>query len=486
MGKNLSTRLSMGFAVIVLATVALVSLLANLLINRQFERYVERQQKEFADDLAVSLGDQYEAGSGQWNPDYIHGFGMYALNDGYIIRLYDKNGDIVWDAQNHDMTLCHQIMSSILLRIQEQKPEAKEELVTQRYELTCGHVLVGYADISYYSPYVFDDSDFQFIEALNRILGAVAAVCLAAAVLAGLVLARRISRPIEKAMEITGQISRGNYGIRVEAQTPIRELQALILSVNSMAEALEKQEKLRGRLARDVAHELRTPLANVAAHLEAMLEGVWEPTAERLQGCYDEIGRIGGIVSDLEKLEEIEYESTKLNKTPVNLYGLCEAVLASFEAEFLAKGITCRLDGGNTVVMGDEKRLRQVMDNLLSNAVKYSCEGGRISVRLAKLETEVHVTVEDEGIGIAQEELSLIFERFYRTDRSRSRKTGGAGIGLAIAKSIVEAHGGSITAESRVGQGSRFTVRLPVSGSVDANRTGDCLRAAEMNETGKN
>lgn len=470
MKKNLSTRLSIGFALIVLVTIALISLLANLLINRQFEQYVERQQMEFAEDLADSLGDQYDEETKQWNLDYVHGFGMYALNDGYIIKLYDRDGAVVWDAQNHDMTLCHQIMNNIYLRMQEQKPQSQGEFVTRRYELTQKEIAVGYADISYYSPYAFDENDFRFADSLNRILGAVAVFCLFAAVSAGMVLARHISRPIEKAIQITGLISEGNYKIRVESETTTSELKDLIRSVNSMAEALERQEKLRSRLTRDVAHELRTPLANVAAHLEAMLEGIWEPVPQRLQGCYDEIGRISGIVSDLEKLEEIEYEGTKLKRESVDLKMLSERVRTSFEAELDAKHLTCRLEGEAVVIMGDEKRLHQVIFNLMSNAVKYSADGGEIRIRVSDADTEAVLSVEDQGFGIAQEELPLIFERFYRTDRSRNRKTGGAGIGLAIAKSIVQAHGGTISAESKEGQGSRFVVRLPKAAHLDTKK----------------
>lgn len=461
MKRSLSARLSIGFALIALVTIALISLLANLFINRQFERYVEQQQMEFAEDLAVSLGDQYDATKNQWNLDYIHGFGMYALSDGYIIRLYDKEEAAVWDAYNHDMTLCHQIMNNIFLRMQEQNPRAKGEFTSKRYELRQRGTIVGYADISYYSPYAFDENDFRFLDSLNRILGAVSVFSLIAAVFAGMALARHISRPIEKVIQITGVISEGNYKIRAGAKTTTKELKELIRSVNSMADALEGQERLRGRLVRDVAHELRTPLANVSACLEAMLEGVWEPVPKRLQGCYDEIGRISEIVADLEKLEEIEYESTKLKREPVNLRRLSERVKDSFAAEMAAKNLTCRVEGDAVVVMGDEKRLHQVIFNLLSNAVKYSLNGGEILIKICDVGTEAVLTVEDWGIGIAQEELTLIFERFYRTDRSRNRSTGGAGIGLAIVKSIVQAHGGTIVAESAEGKGSRFEVRLP-------------------------
>lgn len=461
MKNRLSFRLSAGFAAIVLTTVALISLLANLLINRQFEKYVERQQEGFAQNLADSLGDQFDVRLGQWNLDYIHGFGMYALNDGYIIKLYDRDEGVIWDAQNHDMTLCRQIMGDIFLRMEKRKPQAQGDFVTKRYELERMGSLIGYADISYYSPYAFDENDFRFVDSLNRILGAVGVLSLAAAVLAGTVLARHISGPIEQTMEITREISEGNYKMRVKPERTVAELAELIRSVNSMAEALENQEALRRRLTRDVAHELRTPLANVSAHLEAMLEGVWEPSDERLQGCYDEILRISGIVSDLESLEAIESENAKLKREPVELKKLCEAVKASFEARLAEKRLTCVVEGDDAVIEGDEKRLHQAVFNLMSNAVKYSFEGGQIRMEILELETEAVLKVEDRGIGIAGEELSLIFERFYRTDRSRSRSTGGTGIGLAIVKSVVLAHGGSVEVESKEGAGSCFAVRLP-------------------------
>ena len=232
-----------------------------------------------------------------------------------------------------------------------------------------------------------------------------------------------------------------------------------------METSLENQERLRRRLTTDMAHELRTPLANVSSHLEAILEGVWEPTEKRLQGCYDELMRISGIVTDLEKMRQIEGENLIFDKEPVDLFKLVRAVRGAFEPELLKKRLTCSIcctSGDVPVpVPGNEKRLHQVVFNLLSNAVKYSNEDGHIFIKLETSHSHVLLTVEDQGTGISKEELPFVFERFYRTDSSRTRKTGGAGIGLAIAKSIVLAHGGKIWAESEEGKGSRFFLSLP-------------------------
>lgn len=458
---KLSTQLSAGFALIVLVTVTLVSVVANILINHQFERYVEEQQKEFSEGLADGLSDQYDANKREWNTDYIHGFGMYALNDGYIIKLYDTDENTVWDAENHDMTLCHQIMGDIRLRMQEQRPGMKGDFVTNRYELKQDEVLVGYADISYYSPYYFNEDAFQFVKSLNGILFAVGVVSLLGAVVAGIILAKYISGPVVSATKLTGEISDGNYDVRVHSEVKTKELSELTRAVNHMAEMLEKQETMRKRLTTDVAHELRTPLANVTSNLEAIIEGVWEPSAERLQNCYDELGRISGIVSDLERLRQIEDEKLQLKIEPVDLMELSESVRAAFEPELARKELTCTVEGCGVIVPGDRRRLHQVIFNLLSNAVKYSAEKGEIRIVTADSGTDGVVIVEDHGIGIPKEDIPFIFERFYRTDKSRYRKTGGAGIGLTIVKAVIEKHGGTVRVESEEERGSRFIVTLP-------------------------
>lgn len=462
MRHKLRTQIAAQFAVIVLVTVAVISLAANFLISRQFEKYVEQQQKEFSKELAESLGYQYDRESNQWNEDYIHGMGMYVLNDGYIIKVYDKEKNVVWDAENHDMTLCHQVMAGINRKMQQERPNVEGEFVTEQYDLTQDGETVGYLNIGYYSSFYYDENDFHFLHALNIILLVVGAAAIAGAVLAGILLARNISKPIIRTTYIAGEIAKGNYEVRGNESVKSKELKELAEAVNHMAKSLQEQETMRKQLTTDVAHELRTPLSNVATHLEAMIEEVWEPTPERLIGCYEEIERLTSLVSDLERLKQVESDSLTLQKTEMDLQELTRKVVANFEAELKNKELICRIEGISVVVRADENRMLQVVTNLLSNAVKYSQPGGNICLRTEKNSNIAVLTVEDEGIGIPQEELPYIFERFYRTDKSRNRKTGGAGIGLTVAKAIVDAHGGVIEADSEEGKGSRFVVALPI------------------------
>lgn len=462
MKQKISAQLAAGFAFIVLITVAVISVTANGLISRQFEQYVAQQRKKSSEQLAQSLSFQYHAEDGTWNVDYIHGLGMYALKDGYLIRLSDAEGQVIWDAENHDMTLCHQIMQDIRTQMSQRRPDLDGNFTTYRYDLKQNDEVIGYLDVSYYSPYYLNESDFRFLDTLNRILLVVGICAAVAAAAAGAVLAKSLSVPLLKVTEITRKISDGDYGARLETENgQTQEIAALSGAVNHMAERLERQETLCRRLTSDVAHELRTPVANVSLNLEMMLDEVWEPTKDRLQSCYEELGRISGIISDLEKLRQMEAENMNLELEPVNLLELAQAVETAFEPDLKKKKLTCEVSGEAAAVMGDQRRLHQVIFNLVSNAVKYSTEGRSIQIRVKQEKHKAVLIVEDQGIGMSEEELPLIFERFYRTDLSRSRKTGGAGIGLAIVKAIVQAHQGTVTVTSKVGCGSRFTVALP-------------------------
>lgn len=209
---------------------------------------------------------------------------------------------------------------------------------------------------------------------------------------------------------------------------------------------IEKQEEIRKRLTADVAHELRTPLAAVSSNLEAIAEGALEPTPERIQKCYDEIQRLSRLVADMEKLATAESDVLKLDRQPLDLLGLVQDVFPD-------------ATGDQVTINADRERMLQVLTNLRSNAEKYS--NGVISVIVQDTGKFAKITVTDCGQGIAPEDLPHIFERFYRADKSRSRSTGGAGIGLAIVKTIVEAHGGKVRAESEPGKGSTFTVLMP-------------------------
>ena len=424
---------------------------------------MELTQKKQADDLAESIGSHYDASGGGFNIDYVHGMGMYALKDGFIIRLYDKDGTLLWDAANHDMVLCHKMMDTVTLRMLKNRPELNGDFITYSYDLKTQEKQIGKLEISYYTPYYMDENDFQFIHSLNRILSLTGAVSLSLAALLGVLFARRITKPISGVISATKKISEGDYGVRVDTSLKERETYELAKSVNHMAASLEEQEYLRRQLTGDIAHELRTPVTNISSYMELMTCDVMEPTPERLKSCYDELSRLSDLITDLERLESAESAEYDLNKEEIELLGLSETILQGFETTIHEKKIDAQVSGEEVPICADRGRISQVIANLLSNALKYTDENGRIIIFVRKKKDLAELVVEDTGIGISKEEQERVFERFYRTDKSRTRKTGGAGIGLSITRAIVQAHGGTITCESEPGTGSAFFVTLPLA-----------------------
>ncbi len=461
MKQSLKTQLSTTILVIVLITIAVVSFLANIFINRQFTSYVSRQQNLEAQIITSTLSQQYMEFTDQWNTDFVHATGMYALYEGYIVKVYDKQGAIIWDAQSHDMRLCHQIMNEISNRMKIEYPGLNGEFSATDYPLVKNGKTIGKVSISTFGPFFLNENDFQFIHSLNRILISVGLVALVVSVLVGHLLAKRISRPILKTVEITRQIADGNYGVRLEEESNTKELGLLEGSINHLAVSLETLEKLRKQLTEDVAHELRTPITILGSYLEAMTEGVWEATPERLESCSEEVGRIGKLVGDLERLAKLEGENLKLHKERVNLHLMIEKTIQSFGAELESKELEVILQGEHYELLADPDRLKQVVVNLLSNAIKYSAKGARIQFNIYETRDIVGFRIKDTGIGIPEQEQPYIFERFYRADKSRNRATGGTGIGLTIVKSIVEAHGGKVSVHSVLNEGTEFTVVLP-------------------------
>jgi signal transduction histidine kinase len=444
---------------IVLVIVLLFSIITNIAINKQFEGYIINQEQVRREKIIQDLQELYNGNAKSLNSEYLHTLGMNSMHDGYFLSVYDSTGKIIWDAETHDMSMCKQIMNDITKNMNRRKHRGGFK--TYSYDLMQGSQKIGIVSIKSYGPYFLKENEFQFINSLNVIFISIGLVSFIASIVTGGILAKKIAHPITKTAEITKQISSGDYSIRFEGDTKTRELSTLISSINNMAIALDRQEQHRKQLTSDIAHELRTPLTAIRSHLEAMAEGLWDVTPERLNSCVEEVKRLSSLVVDLDRLAKLEQENLKQNITTVDLLESAGTVYNNFEKEAHDKDIEISIEGITCNILADKDRITQVITNLLSNAIKYSPKNGHIKIQVKDDGANGVVLIEDNGIGISQKDLPYIFERFYRTDQSRNRKTGGAGIGLTIAKSIVEAHKGRITVESTEGKGSSFTVVLP-------------------------
>ncbi|MCJ7509556.1 MAG: ATP-binding protein [Dehalococcoidia bacterium] len=292
----------------------------------------------------------------------------------------------------------------------------------------------------------------------------------AVAAVATLLLSRRILRPVESLAQAARALSRGDFSQRVDVRSK-DEFGELAKTFNSMAEDLERTEQLRRNLVADVAHELRTPLSNIQGHLEAIRDGLLPPEPATFDSIYEEVLLLARLVEDLQELTLAEAGQLTLVRQSADVVEIVRRAVAAAQPPAEAKGLTLEtnLPDGQATAEVDPERIGQVLRNLLSNAITHTSEGGRITVDLKDKDDELRIGVADTGDGIPPEDLPYVFERFYRADPSRVRATGGAGLGLTIARRLVQAHGGTIGVESEVGKGSRFTFILPKKAPADTS-----------------
>jgi signal transduction histidine kinase len=284
-------------------------------------------------------------------------------------------------------------------------------------------------------------------------------------------LARGMTQPLRDMAAAARRMETGDYSARVQTKSR-DEVGQLATAFNRMSAELENLERSRRDLVANVSHELKTPIAAIRAHLENLLDGVEEPDPRTLQVMLAQTERLSRLIEQLLELSRLESGELPLRREEMPLAPLVSQVLSEIDVARSDRGVEVRSDLPEDLpsVDADPERVHQVLFNLLDNAVRFTPPGGEVTVSAHRQNGSVEVSVIDTGIGISPEHLPRLFERFYRADPARSREDGGTGIGLAIARSVVEAHGGHIRAESRMGTGSAFTFDLPVATAAKNRR----------------
>jgi two-component system sensor histidine kinase BaeS len=277
----------------------------------------------------------------------------------------------------------------------------------------------------------------------------------------GFLLARHLSRPVRELGRTVTALSHGDYDRRVGVASG-DEIGKLALDINRLAETLDKNRSSRQRWMADIAHELRTPVAILKGEIEALTDGVRVPDLAAMASLGEEIDQLSVLVDDLQTLALADAGALNLRREPVALGNLVEQLADSFRDRLVARGISLELRiTPNSTVVADAQRLRQLLQNLLENCARYVETGGRVRVTLEPAPGEIQLVIEDSGPGVAESELGLLFDRFYRVERGRSRVGGGSGLGLSICRNLVEAHGGRIQAGASELGGLAVAIRLP-------------------------
>lgn len=460
--KSINSKLIISFTLIMIATILSIKLFVNTIFKDSFEKYVDDSNKVEVNHLIeFDLKNLYTNES--WNTEFIENLGIEAIRKGIAIEIYDKNDNKVWSVFEDEKVLSDKTLNDIsknMKSIEKQWDNYFEELKVDINDDE-RNILVGYAYIGHYASTYYMENDVEFFNAINRIIIIIGVISISSIIIISIIISRSIAKPISKVSKMTKYIGEGNYKNKLNYKSNIMEIDDLINSINKLSNELNDQENLRKQLTGDIAHELRTPLTSIKGHLDAIIVGIWEPTNERLNSINEEVKRITNLVDELRKLAKFDSGKDNLNKEIVNLKNYIKYIAYNYEGKALEKNIVIKYQLENIEALIDKEKFAQVIINILSNAIKYNNGNNAIYIKVFKKNNSINISIKDSGIGIPKSEYKNIFERFYRLDKSRGANEKGVGVGLTIAKSIVNAHGGEIEVYSEINKGSEFIISLP-------------------------
>lgn len=468
--KSLKNRMIILYSITTMVIVVLLAVVFNISIVTIFREYAENLHKNLVSKTVERIERQYDIETGTFDEEKIERIGLTSLRKGLLLRIESVDGSFRFDIRTKNEQECIEILETVEEHMLMIYPNFRGEYTENKYVIENEQTgIIGWVYVGYYGPYSLSVNEVTLVSELNNAILWIGVIFLLMSIIIAVIMTNRISNPITSVIEIAKRIAAGEYGVQAKGKSSTKELEDLIYSINEMSFALKKDELQKRQMCTDIAHELRTPLCNLQGQVEAMMDGLWEPTKVRLDSCHTEILRLTNLVNQLQELYILENTCETLYMNEFNFYDMCCRLQNEFEKRINDKKITIRLQvPEDATVYGDVQRIKQCMINLIANAITYSSEGDEISISYwIEDKKEVVIQIIDFGQGISKEELGFIFERFYRVDKSRNSKTGGMGIGLSITKAIVERHNGTIAVYSELGTGTTFEMRLPIKGTKD-------------------
>ncbi len=429
-------HLALGFLGVALAAIALLTGLTVAFAAADVSQLVGQQRTDLTHAIAAAAGAAWDHNDSWQGADLSPALDL-ASRTGADAEILDAHGS--------------RVTSSGSFAAEAGSPQFRANVIGENQR-------VGTAVVRF-SGSGLGTADHTLRIALLRAVAAAAGVAALLALLSGVAVARRLTRPVGQIISVTRAMGAGERSARVgDVQAP-SELREMASALDQMADMLDRHEQVRRDLVADVAHELRTPVAVLQAGHEALLDGVAEPTPEQLASLRDEVLRLARMVDDLQTLAAADAAALQLARRPCDLAEIAGTAADSLAGRYGAAGISLERQLEPAPVLVDPRWMHHVVTNLLTNALKFSRPGGHVIVDTGTTGTEAVLHVTDSGIGIPAAELPRIFDRFWRGRQAVN--TSGSGIGLAIAAELARAHGGSLTAESEPDVGTRVTLWLP-------------------------
>jgi two-component system sensor histidine kinase BaeS len=480
MKMSITHRLFLAILIAAALAVASMVLIMQWNLSRGFKRYVASVEKVGVSRLVTGLEELYGTERSWLTLQQDHHLWRQLVRDSMLQEDGFPRGEGSWlrippppDRQPpsfHQRQLPSHIMGGLLDRLMvldsDQQVIVGSGKLSTSSELTPLHVdgqIVGYLALLPYDN-LPNPHQKRFLKEQKKSVAMVAVVIVLVAAAAAMILAKRLVRPIRSLAAATDDLAKGNYRVRVQAESA-DELGRLANDFNALATKLEKNEQLRRQWVADISHELRTPLAVLLGEIEAVQDGVRKLTPDTVRSLHGEVTRLGRLVDDLYQLSLADMEALTYNLSPVDLSNVIKNAVAAFMAEFEAQEISVTINlspNRSATVHGDETRLFQLFSNLLNNTLKYTDRGGSLAITVTSSHGKAIIDFQDSLPGVPEPELPRLFDRLYRVEQSRSRTAGGAGLGLAISRSIAEAHGGTINAQHSPFGGVWIHVVLPL------------------------
>ena len=482
-GVSYGTRMASSFALTSFMTVLIMALVVTVVWGGAFSEYTRANVEEIARLTSIKLADSYTA-EGRWTTKLLDDMAKSGvISEDIGMQVVDTDGTVLYDdtwpaaavaaaIQREEGTASSSTSAGSASRDTDasshspvsQAPSDQEGAVSQEIVTSDGRVVGTLRMWVLGSDALLTKADAAFRERTFNAMGLAALVAVIISVFIGLLVSRMLTNPIRRITGTAKQIRDGD----LTARTGMRgddEIDRLGETFDEMALSLEKDLKHERRLTSDVAHELRTPLMAMLATVEAMQDGVYPTDAEHLETVASETRRLARLVQQMLDLSRMESQTAPLNLKSVDICGLVRSIVSSQEQLFLQRDLNLRFNdetqGRSTVIEADPDMITQAVINIMSNAMLYTPEDGWVIVTVAGDRRNVMISVSDTGMGIAKEDLSRIFGRFWRADSSRARVAGGLGVGLAVTKQIIERHHGFISVDSELDRGTTFTINLP-------------------------
>jgi two-component system, OmpR family, sensor histidine kinase BaeS len=422
--------------------------------EESFKSYLDLNREKKIDRVLVEIEKNYK-NSGHFSSSTINGMvHEHAMTDQLYFQLFDNINRLQVDSSQ-----IRGMLNSLGLT---EPAMDGEEWHSKSYQIIVDKKVVGKL-IAIYPQGLIDD-EYTFLQTIQLYIYAAVCLTIIFAILFSLIFSKKLTSGLDKLSFAAKELRQHNLNIRIPLAGMPTEVKQLSISFNNLAESLSKEEMLRKQFTGDLAHELRTPLATLRSQIEAFQDGIWEPTPKRLQQSHEELMRLVRLVNELEKLLAAENPQIRLEKVELEAGNILNALWEMFLPLFNQKNVNLHIlePLQEEWFMADKDRLIQVLTNILNNALKYTPEGKNVTISvLSEQDDYVGFMIKDEGSGMAEEDIPHIFERFYRGDKSRDRKTGGVGIGLSIVKALMDAHQGRIKVKSGLNRGTSVYLWFP-------------------------